>query len=63
MACLHIFALERLAYRQALYLCHSLQAHVLCDGVHHSLAHHPTLRQLLELRDWTMFYSFLYLGI
>lgn len=63
MACLHIPTLERLAYSQALYLCHSLKAHGFCDGVHNSLAHHTMICQVLELRDRTMFYSSIDLGI
>ena len=57
MACLHILALKRVTDSQALYLCHGLQAHAFSDGVHDSLAHQPTLCQVLEPRNWTMLYS------
>ena len=53
--------LKGLTYSQALYLCHSLQAHAFCDGIHDSSAHHPTVLEVLELGDWTMLYSFFYL--
>ena len=61
MACLHILTLERLTYSEALYLGHGLQAHAFCDGIHNSLAHHPTLRQVLETCDRTMLYRWIYL--
>lgn len=63
MVCLHILTLERLAYSQALYLCHSLQAHAFRNGVDDSLAHHPTLRQVRELGDWTILYDSFYLTV